>query len=258
MNTLNFQKIDINIENLKYPITFICRLISYKDELDDETISIILRLFFKHHFETLIFDNIVLLLNHEFDDFFITNNLIHEFYDLVNNKILLINVLNKWYHEYTNPEFWNLELTKQIEYLKNKKDHFYAIFECSKGMSTPFYFKLLPIMNNSIYRVEILDEIVSRLLILLSIIPKNIFILLKIPLILVSKFYEMQNEEVIKYLHIIYNQINLLINSTIDIFTGFQIVCDRMDKILNPLLVDIISDDILSETEIEDIDLFCE
>ena len=69
---------------------------------------------------------------------------------------------------------------------------------------------------------------------------------------------EASNEEVIKYLHIIYNQINLLINSTIDIFTGFQIVCDRMDKILNPLLMNIISDDILSETEIEDIDLFCE
>jgi hypothetical protein len=257
-NTLNFNNIDIDIMKLKYPITFIYRLITYKDELNDETISIILRLFFKHHFGTLILDNIILLLEDEFDDYIITYNVIHEFYNLINNKVLLINILKKWYNEYKNPQFWDMNINKQIDYLQHKKEHFQAIFDCSKSNPIPFYMKISHLLNNDFYRIEILDEIALRLVILLQIFPHNIFTELNIPLILASDFYNMPTLEIINYLNIIYNKFNLLIHNTIDLFINFKVICYEIDIILNPLLVSIIPDEINSDTEIDDIHLFCD
>ena len=80
-----------NIYNIKNVIYFLCRIISYKEEIGDQNLSIILRLFFKHHFTTVIEMNLKLLLIDEFDKFPITQNIIMDFYRLIDRKIILLN-----------------------------------------------------------------------------------------------------------------------------------------------------------------------
>ena len=250
---MNINKLDENIKNLKYPIIFICRIISYKDEIKDENLNIIIRLFLKHHSNKI---NYNLLFENEFNLFPLTNKYINTIFILLNKKLSLIEILKKWYIEYKNPLFWNLELDDQITYLIKKKEHFQSIYECSK-VGAPFFLRLSPILNNPLYRDEMMFEIEKRLLMIIDIFDKDLFDLVSIKCISVSEFYLLSNEMVIKYLAEIYKNFILLLNNTIELFQSLKIISDNIQLIMNPSHINIISEEISSETEIEDINLFC-
>lgn len=261
---INFVRLDENIKYLQYPVIFLFRIISYKNELEDDNINMIIRLFFKHHLHLAILGNLKILLENEFNDFKITMKTITDFYKFVYQKMIVLNILNKWFQEYNNPTFWDMDIDLQIEYLIDKKNHFQSVFDSSdipcKGLTKSpknYLSRIKSLLDNNFYRKEILDDIVDRILIILTIFDINIFTLVNIPLIHVLDFYNLSNYEIVEYMIIIYNKMNQLLCNTIDLFETFNTVSTNINKLLNPYLLTIKSQNIDSETEIEDIDLFC-
>jgi hypothetical protein len=255
-NNIDFIKINENIQDIKFPIVFICKLISYKDLLDDYTTSIILRIFFKYHFTTVLETNLLLLFMNEYNNYEITTQTIIKLYSLIKQKKQTINTLEKWYNEYNNPEFWVLDINNQIEYLINKRTYFKAIFECSNG-GFPFYLKLLPILENELYKEEIMVEIIKRLLLVVNIFNEKILTTVNIPLIKVSEFYEMPNIEIVNYLALVFNILSIVLNGTVELFMKFKIISEQLNELLNPFLYNIEEKEIQSDTDLDDLELFC-
>jgi hypothetical protein len=192
----------------------------------------------------------------EYNNYEITTQTIIKLYSLIKQKKQTINTLEKWYNEYNNPEFWVLDINNQIEYLVNKRTYFKAIFECSNG-GFPFYLKLLPILENKLYKEEIMTEIVKRLLLIINIFSENIFTIVNIPLIKVSEFYEMSNIRIVNYLALIFNKLSIVLNRTLELFIKFKIISEQLNELLNPFLYNIEEKEIQSDTDLDDLELFC-
>jgi hypothetical protein len=164
-------------------------------------------------------------------------------------KTILLMVIHKWVEQYENKDFWDLELKNQIVFLKQTQHYFKSIFDCANG-GLPFYYKINILLNN-MYKDEIMQDIESRLLLILKIFDKKIFNYLGIPLILVSDFYELKSIEIIKYLSTLYTKFTTLLNNTINLFQEYNFIADKLNLLYSPELFDIDSDNF------DDIELFC-
>ena len=233
------------IINLKYPTIFLFKLLKYN--IDDITSSYIIRIFLKHHYNYACQNNIAsIFLN---DDYPHTINIFIDFYSLMKQKTILLMVIQKWVEQYENKDFWDLELKNQIVFLKQTQHYFKSIFYCANG-GLPFYYKINILLNN-MYKDEIMQDIESRLLLILKIFDKKIFNYLGIPLILVSDFYELKSIEIIKYLSTLYTKFTTLLNNTINLFQEYTFIADKLNLLYSPDLFDIDSDNF------DDIELFC-
>jgi hypothetical protein len=145
---MNISQIDDDIKNIKNPIIFIFNLISYKSELGDNNLSIILRLFIKYHSNILLEYNIMTIFIDELNDVSLSLNVLINFYKLIGNKMSLIFVLKNWHTIYNKNDFWKLTIIKQIEYLSIIKHKFNSIYDCSYG-GTPFHHKLAHIFKDN-------------------------------------------------------------------------------------------------------------
>jgi hypothetical protein len=242
MNILNENIINNKIKNIKYPIIFIFSLIPYKSEIGDYNLSIVLRLFIKYHSNILLEYNIKKIFIDELDNNSISLNVLINFYKLIAKKLPLIFVLKKWHTIYNNNNFWILSLDNQIDYLFNIKSRFNSIYDCSRG-GTPYHYKLAHIFKDNKYnKNEIMENIVDRLICILDIFDKNIFVSLNIPLITISDLYNLSNENILKYIISIYEKISELLNQTIKIFHSYNMICIKINNLINPTNID-------SETE---------
>ena len=109
--------------------------------------------------------------------------------------------------------------------------------------------------KNNCYKKEIIDDIVNRLNYILEIFDTNIFVSLDIPLITLSDFYNLSNEDILKYIVDIYNKFSELLNQTIKVLNSYNLICIQINNLINPCLIKINSVNIDSDTEYEDIKL---
>jgi hypothetical protein len=254
-NIIDILQINNNIENIKNPIIFLFNLLLYKNELGDYNLSIVLRLFIKYHTNILLEYNIKKIFIDELDINSISLNVLNNFYKLIAKKLSLVLVIKKWHVLYDNNNFWVLSIHDQIEYLLNIKNKFNSIYDCSHG-GMQYHYKLAHIFKDNNYcKEEIFEDIINRLIYILDIFNKNIFISLDIPLILLSDFYNLSNEYILKYIISIYEKISELLNQTLKIFNSYNLICIQLNNLINPLLIKINSVNIDSETEYDDIKL---
>ena len=252
---INISQINSKIENIKNPLIFIFSLIPYKNELGDYNLSIVLRLFIKYHSNTLLEYNIKKLFINELDNYSLSLNVLISFYKLIAKKIPLIFVLKKWHTIYINDQFWKSPIQLQLDHLSNIKDRFNSIYDCSRG-GIPYHYKLAQIFKeNNFYKSEIMENIIDRLVSILDIFDKNIFISLEIPLITLTDFYDLSNENILKYIITIYEKFSQLLNHTIKLFDSYNLICIQLNNLINPCLIKIKSVNIDSETEYDDIKL---
>ncbi len=255
---IDIKKSNIEIEKIKYPIIFLFQLITYSNYLSDYDFSIILRLFLKNHITTALSINLKKLLKLELSDKIISWKVLDDFYKLIYKKMSLIVILNKWYLVYNNKTFWKMLLDKQIDYLQNIKLQFLSIFDCSKG-GLPFYNKIAPLLKDGKIHIrhEILENIKDRLIQIFKMFGSKIFQSMDIPIITISEFYHLSNENIIKYLIIIHEKLDELLNQIIKLFNSYNLSCIQLTNLLNPIHIKINTQNIDSETEIDDIKLYC-
>lgn len=231
---MDINKISLEIEKLQFPLIFLFRLISYKNELSDNDFSIIIRLFLKHHITIALEINLKNLFQNELITKKSSRNVINKFYKYINKKLSLIFIIKQWYNIYDNNEFWNMNSNEQSCYLNNIKLIFLSIYDCSKG-GTPLHYKI----GNSINNINTIQSIKNRLEQILKMFGNKIFYKLEIPLLTEDEFDDLPKENIIKYLLFIYEKFKGLLEQTIIIFDNFNLNHDNIMNLLNPLVINI-------------------
>ena len=215
-----------NIQNIKCPLVFLFRLFSYKDEINDKDLSIILKTFLKYHTIIAMSFNLKLIFNDELslsDDGNLSWDVLNDFYKIMNHFLIIKLSIEKFATVYPKKQFWNKSLKNQLEFLINLKNTFLATFDCSIG-GLPFHYKIMYFLKNanknSPIRYEIMETIKDRLKTLLKMFGTELFNALDIPLIYSYDFDYIEDEYVLKYLNMIYEKFNELLNQTIHLFTS--------------------------------------
>ena len=125
----------------------------------------------------------------DFFDYVITDfinppPIIKIYYNIIQNHFIVCDKYLKYgkllgYFKDINTTNWNI----QLEWIDNKYEHFLSIFDCAKG-GVPIYVKLMELViskfNNDCIAKIIRENIYERLLVLIEIIPKEIFLSLKL------------------------------------------------------------------------------
>jgi hypothetical protein len=257
MDQINIKQLNLEMSTLKDPITFLFILMSYNDEITDYNLSIILRVYLKYHSTIALNYNLISFFKKELSNKKLSWKILFDYYKIINKKINLILVLKKWHSFYNNPNFWKLKLTDQMDYLQQIKEHFLGVFDCSKG-GVYYYVKLGMLLKNpNNDKHLLLEDAKERLIILLNIFGEKLFNALEIPLILVSEFDNLTNENLIKYFITIFEKFLELLNQTIMLFDSYNLICIQLNNLINPIIINIDSKTIDSETNDEDIDIFC-
>lgn len=253
--TINIQKTYQDIVKIRNPSIFLFNLVAHIDNFDDYELSIILRIFMKCHSNYMLENNVKIIFANEVIKYSLTWCVLTDFYRIIGKKIPLIFVLKKWHSVYENSVFWSMTTLNQLDYLSNINERFLSIYDCSKG-GTPFHYKLAQLFKDGNYdKQEIITNIIERLIYILEIFEKNIFISLGIPLITIKDFYELSDENILKYIILIYEKINELLSQTIKLFDSYNLVCIQLNNLINPSFIKIKSSNIDSETEDDDIKL---
>lgn len=254
---MDIKKTNLEISKLNNPIVFLFWIISYRDELTDYNLSILLRLFLKHHSTIALNYNLKEIFKNELTHFNSSWDVLNKFYKIIGKKMVLIMVIKKWYLVYDNKKFWQMNISEQNDYLQLMKDRFLAVFDNSKG-GVSYINKLANLIKNkNSNRDFILEDAKNRLIIILNIFGNKLFQSLEIPLISLDDFYQLSNENLIGYFIIIYEKFLELLNQTIKLFDSYNLICIQQNNLLNPIIVNVNSKSIDSETEAEDIQLFC-
>lgn len=255
---IDIKKTNLEISLIKNPRIFLFNIITWRDELMDEKLSICLRLFLKHHSIVALEHNLKKIFRDELSGFKKSWNVLKDFYKLMDKKLALIFILKKWHSVYSNEIFWKLPISEQNDYLQLTKERFFGIYDCSKG-GIPYHAKLSSLLKNpNINRTVLMENGIFRLKIILEMFGPKIFQSMDIPLITVNDYCELTNENLIKYFVVIFEKFSELLNQTIKLFDSYNLICIQIKNLVNPIIVKINSDFIDSETECEDIKLFCE
>ena len=256
MENIDIKKTCNEISQIKYPLVFLFKLISYNNEIDDINFSIILRIFLKYHTNIGTNYNLKNLFISELKYKHLTWTVLNDFYKLMNKKISLVITLKKWYDVFDNKKFWKLSLNEQIDFLINTKNYFLSLYDCSKG-GIPLHYKVGSILkNNNINRNIIIDDLIERLISILNIFGSKLFLTLGIPLLRIDEFVKLSNENIIKYIIIIFDKFNELLNQTMKLFDSYNLVCIKLNNLYNPLIININTINIDSETELDDIKIY--
>ena len=146
-------------------------------------------------------------------------------------------------------------------YLVNIKERFYAIYDCSKG-GFPFHYKLGQILkskiNSKAAHQDIINNIAERLEAIIQIFGIRLLVSLGIPLITKEELEDLNMENIIKYLLIIFEKIKEILEQTIKLFNSYEMTCNMIEAMINPVLININTTHFDLNIMKEDICLFCE
>ena len=214
------------MKNIKYPLVFLFRLFSYKNEINDKDFSMILKIFLKHHTRIALSYNLKLLFN---DELSLSNNcnlswnVLNDFYKIMNNFLIIKLSVEKFAEVYPKKQFWNKSLKNQLEFLMNLKTTFLGIYDCSNG-GLPFHYKIFGLLKSldkkSLIKHEIRTNIHDRLITILKMFGRSLFQALEISLIPSYNFNYISDEYILEYLDTIYVKFNETLNQTIHLFNS--------------------------------------
>ena len=254
---LDIKKTNLEIGSINNPVVFLFNLITHREEIEDQNLSICLRLFIKHHSIVVLEYNWKQIFLNELKLFPKSWDILKDFYKLIDKKLALVFILKKWHSVYINDFFWGITICDQIDFLQQTKERFMSIYDCSRG-GLAYHYKLSSYLKNELFRYGILEDSIQRLKIILEMFGHKIFQSLDIPLIQVKDFLKLTDDNIIKYFVVIYDKFTELLNQTIKLFDSYNLVCIQLNNLINPIIIKINSITIDSETEEENIKMFCD
>ena len=252
MNKINWEIIDNQMINLKYPLCFLNNLFKINENFTDNQLILILRFFFKYNYRCFLEYNLKILIVLLNKDKILSKNIILEIYDLIEKKILLSKIIKKWKLSYNKDNFWDKKINEQIDYLNNLKMRFYSNFDVCKSNSF-FFNKIYTLMkynNNINFHIK---ELLNRLTNVYDLLGETFFKNYNILCIKKSKFIQSTPETKIKYSKYIFQKINKILCKIFDSFILFNYIKIKIDNILNPLPIDFKIENFDSETDIDDL-----
>jgi len=234
MDDINIELANLNISKLKYPIVFLFNLLNYKEEIGDYNLSIIMKLFLRNHVSLILNYNIMQIFEYELSNYILTSTLLVSFLKLFKKKMSLVVIIKQWYELYDNKKFWSLDIKDQLLYINDIKMKFLAIFDLTFVGSTPFHNKIKELLNDHRSNKEIiLDEIKRRLRYILKLFNSKIFKSLDIPVLAISDFDTLTNEEIHIYLTVVFTRFIKLLNETTAFFENYSNTNNELNELLN-------------------------
>lgn len=255
-NKINWQNIEKNIKELKFPLAFTLKLFKNSSKFNDEDFSFILRYFLKYNYELAIkykLLNFTVLLD---DDKINSKRILRDFYTLIKKKVVICILLKKWKDSYNKNGFWNLSTDEQIEELINLKAIFLANFDVTKSNHL-IHYKISNIIksnkNINLCKEQHINILKQRLRNIFLTFGRKFFKNYNILALTNSEFTDFKFKEKIKYCDYIFNKINKIIFKIINYFVIINSIQNQLENILNPDPVLIDNDEKDSETKLEDI-----
>ena len=253
MNTdlVLWENIEFKIQNIKQPLAFFIKLIKINHFLDDWQMSLIIRYFFKHHFEMCMKYPLFRLVD-KLENKRITRKILVDFYRLVKKKIDIVIILVKWKKAYNKNNFWSKDLGIQINHLHDLQKLFLSNYEIYKN-TVPFHIKILCILKDNPNDVSAIKQLRDRLRTIVKLFGYKFFYEYEILLIHSYDFEILSDRKKIIYASYFMHKVNHALNSIINSFEIFNSVNTHLYNLLNPIPIEVETDIVSSETEFDDI-----
>ena len=160
-----------------------------------------------------------------------------DFYDMINNKSKLLNYIQNWYQCFKDKDFWDLEIEGQLVFLKKIQHILLSVNDCSNGGS-PFTFRLYQLLSSSNVNQNVISEtIIDRLKKVYDILGNMYFKHHNIPIFRVSQFISLNNHVKLNYYENVINYCIINIKNIISQYTKLLELNDRLEKFLNPKIL---------------------
>jgi len=178
------------------------------------------------------------------------------FYELINERNKLTSSLTKWKIVYQNKNYWNKDNKHQMEDLLNLKIYVKAIFDCVMSDQL-FGMKIAPIIKGNINNCKyaIFENIIERLIKLHKLLGHNFFKTANISTLTIDEFYNLSDDDKIKYIISIQSVTLNILGQTIEIYENFNMINLKIDNLLNPFSINI-ENDTCTDYDVEDINDF--
>jgi hypothetical protein len=239
--TVDWDNFDKKLEDVKYPHVLIFKFFNSIHLLNDNIASIMLRFIIKNNIDIFINLPFYLIAKHlPKKKYSNTINIIESFYDLLLNRTKNFNGIKKWYATYKNVSFWNKDIDEQIVLLNNLRNEIKGIFDNAKG-GVPFPIKMIHIFKSNINNSKeiVIESAIERLVQVVKLLGPDIFNSLKIPLLTISNFLELNDDTKIKYTNLVYIKITECLNIIINIFEDFNMCNLKLHNLINPVFINI-------------------
>ena len=250
--TINWEEFDDSIKKIKYPYIFIHKFFLLLEHINDDYSSIMLRYIIKNNLSIFtnnpfyVFCKVISKDNHP-ETFYILDR----FYTLLKDKIKLLEQIKMWHKIYNNVYFWNKEIEPQIEYLYKIKTLIQSNFDNSKG-GISFGIKINIIKNDNCDKQIVIESASERLRNVYKIMGKHYFKNVNIPIYSINDFFNMEDNDIIKYTNYVFLKTIEILTKIINIFENYNMVSLQIDNLIDPYFIDIEEDTILSD-DIEDL-----
>ena len=155
---------------------------------------------------------------------------------------------------YKNKYFWKLNKHNKLDYIRNKLKTVNAIFDISFS-TTPFYIKYNLMMKKN-KNQQTLQEMLNRLEQLYKLLGYMFFKTYDIKLITSTYFICLTTAEQVTYASYIHKNILIILNTIYKNIELFISHSQRVINIINPVIIDISTDSINSETDFEELCYF--
>jgi hypothetical protein len=233
-----------------FPKNKVYNFFNYIHNYSDNKSSKLLRVIIKENFDLFIEHPFVLLTPYLIKKkYIITNNTLDDFYDMINNKSKLLNYIQNWYQCFKDKDFWDLEIEGQLVFLKKIQQILLSVNDCSNGGS-PFTFRLYQLLSSSNVNQNVICEtLIDRLKKVYDILGNMYFKHHNIPIFRVSQFMSLNNHVKLNYYENVINYCIINIKNIISQYTKLLELNDRLDKFLNPKILNRNKNKWISETE---------
>ncbi len=253
---INWESIDKQIKQLKNPLSFIYTIIKLQDKIDDYSLSLIIRFFFKNKTEVSLKYPLFVMINILSDDFIITKKVVNDYYSSVLKKHIFIQTILKFKKSFEKELFWEKDFVSQKFLLENLLLIFKSHFDCSitgfNGLTK--FLSQLKLKNN----IVIFSEIKNRYLKTLQIFGLNFFKFNNINIVDEEEFEEMDTPTQIKFLICYYLKVEKCLNILINVYDLIKIYDNKLKQIITPQPITINLNTIYSDNDSDDIHLLME
>jgi hypothetical protein len=250
---INWDTIDQQIKNLKFPLSFIYNIIKNQNKIEDYHLSLIIRYFLKNQTKISLQYPLFSMFNILDSSFIITKQVINEYYSSILKKYIFIEIILKFKKSYNNINFWNKDFNNQRIMLETLYNIFKAHFDSSitgiNGVSK--FLSQIKCKNNSI----ILKHIKWRLSDSVKLLGADFIRNNNIRLITEDEFDNLCNNDKIKYILYYYIKMDKCFRLLINIYDLLFIYDNKIKQIINPKPIYINFTRIYSENDSDDISL---
>jgi hypothetical protein len=239
INEKIFEDIIEKIKISKIPLLLLLIVIIKKELLDDESLSYIIRIFMKYHFNIFLNFNCEKIIN-RLNDYNLTINTIKDFYSNLKKQIYLLEKIKDFRKGFNKHFFWNLNIDNQISYLEKLRIKLNSINDCCNS-NMFFHSRIkLSIINDNVNFFEINTyEIFNRLKLIYKTFGYKFFSNNKINIITYEDYNDMSYINKCNYFEYIYFKILAKLNNIIDIFILYNCCKTNLNNLVNPKIVNI-------------------